>query len=400
MAAIGIWRFTSGDDTSTQASQTDSATSAGGDLSQLDVGKYDIEPRAFPGPPTEEEGRYLEAFRLAEGIALPFSVDAKIPYMYGFATPDPELAATTIAGTSTPIVAPIMEKYGMISAYNVQGYSKRLQEVVRAPEGDALIIMLSSFPNPDTAARAATEMEAADFAVSRENERIDIPGYPDAIAHYRPGWASVAATMASGRLVTTVVTSSSTLTNLDEFTARIQRTLDIQVPLMQNVIAGVDASLTSLPLDPAAMLTRTFTSGEPLAISATNGTIGPHAAGTCVNAQAVEGGVLEDAGVDRCSFTTESFLLRAADKESAAALVPALYEADAEEYFDHDLRAPEGVPGATCYEQKETIWTDSPTIRFACLLSFDRYTAAVYSGEENDVLQRAAAQYAILVNAA
>ncbi|HTQ21592.1 DUF7373 family lipoprotein [Mycobacterium sp.] len=68
--------------------------------------------------------------------------------------------------------------------------------------------------------------------------------------------------------------------------------------------------------------------------------------------------------------------------------------------IDHDLAAPDGLPDARCFEQKPAIWASDANYRYQCLVSFGRYVGHVWSSEEKDVRQRAAAQYAILVNSA
>jgi hypothetical protein len=53
-----------------------------------------------------------------------------------------------------------------------------------------------------------------------------------------------------------------------------------------------------------------------------------------------------------------------------------------------------------CFEQKQDIVADNANARFVCFVSFGRYVGSVISNEEKDAQQRAAAQYAILVNSA
>src|SRR5262249_49760320 len=145
---------------------------------------------------------------------------------------DPKMAATAIAGTSTPIVQPALERYDMISAFIVDGLSNRAGDMEREQTG--LVDMVTSFPNGDAAERAATEMDATDFAVNPDNQRATIPGYPTAKAHYRPGNPSIAATMAVGRLVISIVTSPEQA-NLDGMTRWVQKIFDAQTPLMRQV---------------------------------------------------------------------------------------------------------------------------------------------------------------------
>ncbi|ORA93035.1 hypothetical protein BST27_29180 [Mycobacterium intermedium] len=391
-AGFGIWALTSDGGESSHKNAVD--------LSKLDVGNYNTKPRPLPGPTTTEQGKFLEAYRLAEGVVNPYDVDPVLDHVYGSATPDPATAATTIAGTGTPLTQPVLEKYGMISAYIVQGVSKRIQDFAREKFGDVLLVMVTSFPNDDAAAKAAAEMDAVDFAVNSENRPAQIPGYAKAKAHYRPGSPSIGATMPSGRMVVSVIVRSDENDNVAFLTQRVKRTLDLQTPLLDKVIPSVAIGVTTLPLDPDRMLSRLFVPAEQPQVSSTFGSMGPHAAGFCADSPVRKEGLFEQADVDRCAFSTEGQLLRARDEASAKALLPKLIEAVRAEYIDHDVAPPEALSDARCVEQKAEIVADNANARFVCFVSFGRYIGSVWSNEEKDAQQRAAAQYAILVNSA
>jgi serine/threonine kinase PknH len=148
------------------------------------------------------------------------------------------------------------------------------------------------------------------------------------------------------------------------------------------------------------MLSRIFVAGDLPRVSTDFWSMGPRAALLCWSGQAVKEGLLDQAGVDRCAHSKDSQLLRARDESAATTLLPKVIEADREQYIDHDVAAPDGLPNARCYEQKQAIWADDANSRFECMVSFGRYIAEVWSNEEKDARERAAAQYAILVNSA
>jgi hypothetical protein len=70
------------------------------------------------------------------------------------------------------------------------------------------------------------------------------------------------------------------------------------------------------------------------------------------------------------------------------------------ERVQREVAPPANVPKAQCFEYKQNIWAGTERLRFRCGVIYGRYVAWVNSAEENDVRQRAAAQYAILVNSA
>jgi serine/threonine protein kinase len=393
VAGIGIWRLTSG--TSPQAIDSTQAV----DLNKLDVGRYPTEPRPLPGPPTEDEGRMLEAFRLAEGIANPFDVDPKLSYVLGLPVPGPKQAATAMAGTATPIVQPVLEKRGMISAYLVDGYSVPSGDFSDATNKDAMGILVASFPNPESATLAAAEIDATDFAVNPENQHLEIPGYPQSKAHYRPGYTNLVATTAQDRLVVHIfygrVTSDPV--GVSDLTLMVQRVLDKQLPLMDKVNPVADAALTLAAVDPDHMFSRAFVAGPQPAISNDFATIGPQAVYICASSEDLKQRMFGQNGVDRCTDTPSGRLLRARDDAAATALLAKLVES-AKNDLDREIESPAGLTTAKCHEQKQTVWSNDQDFRFVCWVSFGRYVAFVFSGKENDVRQRAAAQYAILVN--
>ncbi len=397
VGGVGIWRLTSGNSPGPSRS---SPSSPSVDLSKLDVGHYGVQPRPVPGPTSKDEGRNLAAFHLAEGIADPFEVDPVLDHIYGFPAPAAQTAATTISGTGTPLVQPVLEKYGMITAYIVEAMSKRISDFARERSGETLLIMVTSFPNDDAATRAASDMDATDFAVNPDNKKTTIPGYPQAMAHYRPGSPSIGVTMASGYFVVSILARSDAKPDLGSLTQRVQHTLDLQKPLMDKLIPILEASLTSLPLDPDNMLNRLFVAGEVPQISDTFGSMGPRAANLCANSQGRKDGLFKQAGVDRCAFSKDSQLLRAKDETAATTYLPKLIAADRAEFIDHDVTPPDGIKNAQCVEQKQAIWADNANVRFVCSVTFGRYIASVWSNEEQDARQRAAAQYAILANSA
>jgi serine/threonine protein kinase len=124
--SIAVWRLTGGKSTDKSATAID--------LSKLDVGHYGTQPRTLPANPTEEEGRFLAAFSIAEGIVNPYDVDHKLSHLTGVAAPDPKLAASILSpSTLSPIVQPVLQQYGMITAYGVVSLSTEPADIAAAP---------------------------------------------------------------------------------------------------------------------------------------------------------------------------------------------------------------------------------------------------------------------------
>ncbi|MFJ9743944.1 hypothetical protein, partial [Streptomyces sp. NPDC101166] len=365
----------------------------------LDVGHYSTTPRKFTGSPTGEEGRALAASAIAEGMPDPFQIDTSLDHRYGTAQTSPAGAATMIAGTSTPLTQPVMEKYGMISAYGVVGLTKRFTEWSSKPEGNMLLILTMSYPNPDAAARAATDMEAIDFAASPDNVRIPIPGFAQAHAHYRPTSPTIGATWSYRTFVTSIIAAlDMTRVDADALAQRVGQVFTAQSPLLDTVRMVVDASLTMQTRDPDQMLHRAFVTNDQQLISPTYGSIGPRAASLCENAQPHRDRLSEKAGIDRCATTDDSNVLRARDEDAAQTFLTATIKSDRTEYIKRDIDSPAKLGTARCFETKDAIWAGDANLRFQCGVTFGRHVAFVWSNDEQDVRRRAAAQYVILAN--
>ena len=390
-----IWKATSG-----PAKRT---TASGVDLSSLDVGKYSTQSRNLPAITTEEEGRFLAAFRLAESVLIPYDFDQDLTDTLGVAAPDPKIAATLISGNSTPVVQPVLEQYGMTTSYTMFGGTPR--PAAPGTITKSLRVMVTAYPNQDAATKAAAAMDDADFAQNPNNQRQAIPGYPEAHAHYDPADSSMAATMARGYFAISINYGEGGVYKrigyFDELAQNVQHVLDLQMPLLLGVEPIFDIVVTQQRPDPDGMLRRAFVAGAQPAISANYGTVGPRAVVTCESSTLLKAGLFTDAGVDRCSRTPDGQLYRTRDDNAAAGLLSKLIDINRETRIDHDVAPPAGLLNETrCYEQKESFWKGHPNFRFVCLVTFGRYVAFVSSGDENDVRQRAAAQYAILVNSA
>jgi hypothetical protein len=197
-----------------------------------------------------------------------------------------------------------------------------------------------------------------------------------------------------------VVARSDANPDVSYLIQRVKTALDQMTPLVNKLYPIADAGLTGLPLDPDHMLSRIFVSGEVPKVDGNFGSMGPRAAAFCADSETRREVLYAQAGIDRCAVTEEGSLLRAKDEAAAKTYLPKIAESLRSEYIDHDVAPPDGLPNARCFEEKQAIWADNANGRFGCLVSYGRYIGEVFSNEETDVRQRAAAQYAILVNSA
>jgi len=318
-------------------------------------------------------------------------------YINGIPVPTPAAAATSVSATGDPVVQPVLEKYRMVSGFLLQGDQHPFGDRDN-PFRNFVSLMLTSFPGREQAAQAAAEMDGTDFAVNPANAHVDIPGYPDAHAHWQPGIPDIAATMARDDMVVSINFLDEDIhISADGLARRVQKILDAQLPLMERAHPNAEAALTTLPVDPDHMLSRLLVKGDPPPVGPTFASVAGNGVIICEGPTSIQQNLYGRAGVDRCAGTPEGTVLRTRDEDAAKDLATNKVEANAKD-IDHKIMAPHGVPDAICYEQKPDEWKDDPDKRFGCVVTFGRYVASCLSGEEKDILRRAAAQYALLVN--
>jgi hypothetical protein len=174
----------------------------------------------------------------------------------------------------------------------------------------------------------------------------------------------------------------------------VQKAFDAQISFLDRFAPTPPQGLAALPWDLDHMLSRTLNTkpNQPPTV-AKNFVYGPRASTFALEADFQ--GVVAAAGVDRSARAPEVNLERTRDARAAGELVSKLVDADGA--LIRDSEAHNDVPGTRCFEQKADVGL-SPDLRFTCYLSFDRYVAWVWSPTLSDVKQRAAAQYAVLVN--
>ena len=390
--------------TASPAKSSSSSKPPAVDLSTLDTGKYLTLPRRLGQVASEEEGRMAEAIRMAEALADLTKVDptfAKDIERQPLVSPSD--VANIISFTDQAVVQPVLVKYGMIAGHVVQGSSAKMDSGAQPAEDyKAVVLMLVRFADEASARNAAVEMDAVDFAVSPENVPVPVTKYPAAHGHWRPSNPTMASTLAHGDFVIHVIAANPT-PNLETLTGMVATTFDKEIAALDRFQPTPVNQIGKLSKDPDGLLGRLvdLTPGTEPSLSKSVASYGPNGAATTQNERQMKDRVYENAGVDRLAIWLDpklggSSIFRARDRDAAVKLMDALVSTDDD--IDHPIDGVRGLPDAKCFEQKQSTYKDAPGLRFECYVTYDRYVAGVASGDEADVRQRAAAQYALLVN--
>ncbi|WP_040804548.1 DUF7373 family lipoprotein [Nocardia concava] len=396
-----------------------SATAGEVDVRALPVGNYPTDPldvrvTDFYG---SSDGKALALARLAGNIALGADVDPKFGHnvlALPLVSTDTAKSSMVLAGA----VQPVLESNGMMFGFSSSASTHDLVKstdwdfsgnfnpfagAASNPDATSLNVTVLQFPDRQRAQAAADQMEAADFAVAADqNVRVTLNKQPSAKAHWRPGVASLAATLATGQYVVNVYVAQPK-PELEGLRALAEQVLAAQLPLLDQAPALSPREIFRMKYDPDAMLRRTLHPSEYLkADPIVEVTHIPRGYLHYVSDVTTVKPLLEANGVDRVSTARKGgLLLRARDANSAKALWSGINH-----IISGSAEAPAGVPDVACVEnprpKSDPSWFAydawNAADKFLCTLHYDRYVARVASNQLVDAQQKAAAQYALLAN--
>ncbi|NEW48269.1 hypothetical protein GV794_03395 [Nocardia cyriacigeorgica] len=368
------------------------------DVRILDVGDYPIEPLDVDDVHVASDGPILEGLRMAGAIAVPHELDDDLVHNWGTDVIDsPKKAAD--ASSISNVNLPTLERHGFLVAFDIAEGSEPFPTDVRPTDTDAKVtrIVLMRFPDAARASTAARELESTDFAVSPDNRPVDVPGYAQAHAHWRPGIKTVSALLAQDEIVISVFLQHPT-PDLDTMTTRLREVFDAQLPLLDDFEPTPPEEFDELPRDPDGMLRRALTPGprdQRVPISSRD--YAAWSGRAVIHFQPTDEPGMREAwdsgGVDAVAQFGTTTVLRFRDNAAATAFGTAW--SDSQGSHTHSVDPPADVPDARCVERSAT--ADTPATS-RCYVTYRRYAAFVTGDDPTDTSQQAAAQYALLVN--
>ncbi|MGW4356059.1 DUF7373 family lipoprotein [Nocardia sp. NPDC004582] len=380
---------------------TGTATPGEIDIRTLDVGKYSTAPLdlRYEYNPRTRLATELATQRLADHVVNGADIDPAFTFGTGVVSMTNTETATRVLANAT---APVLDANKMMFGLSVGHTDKQPDKSGKTVEGSSFTtVTVLQFRDAAAAAKAATELDEADFAVSPDaNQRVTLPKYPDAHAHWRPGVASIGSTVAHGNYVVNAYVGVPD-PELSKLTALATKVLDAQLPLLDSLPPLTPEGLLRLPFDADHMLRRTLTPGEGfLPDFQTMAVAEPRGFLHRVADQGYWRRIVTDNGIDRYSiagadYDGPSMLFRTRDAQAAKQLATAIIEHGYSGVAD----APAGFPDGKCGQTTATPASSLTRIkRFRCTVSYRQYTAVVDSDQIADAHQRAAAQYALFAN--
>ncbi|KAF0845788.1 DUF7373 family lipoprotein [Nocardia caishijiensis] len=363
------------------------------DLATLDYGHYQHVPLTAP-PGTEYSGRVIESLRIGEVMVNPAKADSalSVPPPDKEAVPLPTPAK--VSGVLSEQARAVLTEHGMLAGFLVAGTD--------TAHTRQLTVLALRMPNAAAATAAAAGLDATDAAVSADNVAVSIPKYPAAKAHWRPTVASMAATIAHGAFVVSVYAVHTT-PDAAALTTLISAAFDAQLPELDRFVPTPPERFADLPIDGEGMLARMV----PEKVGRWSSP-----AVVLVDADNIAGGkgVLHARGVVYGPNAT--FLMGSRQQRTSANALALVGFDGLKRYFD-------ATEARRAYERGITSWTDlrllpgpsgiedircgdagavgsEPEVRYVCALLHGRYIATVFAPTEQQIRQKASAQYSLL----
>ncbi|WP_431953609.1 DUF7373 family lipoprotein [Nocardia lijiangensis] len=363
------------------------------DLSKLDVGNYQTEPKVIGTAKNERQARAREAQRLADYVALPFEADPAYVVDAWFIQPHivlnrKALGSLVINDTFDDVAKDLVA--GWVNSWSTGGGPDTPRRTMN--------VAVLMFPDANIAKAVGPELEHDDFTYNRDNEPVQITKHPDTTSHWRPGVSSIGSWTVHDRYVIFVkVVDDTTAPDLPSLAGHVERMLDVQIPLLAKFKPTPAAELSRIPLDPEGLLGRTLPShperphrAEP------DGTYSGRGAATLISGT----DLLDEFGraeVDLVSFG-DAVVFRSRTRKGAEVLWEVWQPSKHLESDEVLLSAPSGVGDrAECYSEAPKEGSTLTPMNF-CVLQVDRYTVQAYGKQLQDVHQIISAQYALLTH--
>ncbi|MEV0293280.1 hypothetical protein [Nocardia sp. NPDC050710] len=368
------------------------------DISALDSGNYPTTPIDIEKARTVDSGAIRES--IAIGAAMPLLMDIDNRFIYNSrsassrmvtpAVPPDFYIATGIDTKEFNAIVP-----GVVAGWYTFGQRREDMSIGRSAELYAV-----RFTNVDTASAASRIL--GDRTTGTDYR---LPDYPGAISRVRDKIDYRSATMnswlAHGDMLLHLRIEDPLSVPFDPvpLAELTKRAFDKQIDMLKNYTPTPLDKIAAQPLDVDGLLSRVPTfAKEHLPVNGAN-PWGVYPLRSTVHSEShpdIARAAYEDAGMDYLVVGEKVIIYRTRDSSSTTRLTAAMQEqvADKETYKKTD--SPPNFPSAQCFEVKPGV-SSAYQYHPVCWFSIDRHVAQVHGRNVQDVHQRTAAQYKLLV---
>lgn len=395
------------------------------DVRHLDVGPYSTEPIDTYKEYSHSVANGFESgiIRLTNHTATGLDIDPKLKFGTGTQSIAP-LSMDTTANVSD--VEKILSKAGAAAAVRNKvmfGFASGSSDHepdrsgTSMPAATLVTLGVMQFPTEADAARAAGEIEQADFDVARDaNRSVQLKNFPEAHSHWQPGTPTLGSLISRSRYVVSLFVQVPD-GGLPDIEALAEKAYAKQLPMLDALPPLSASDAVKLDPDTDGMLRRIINPNKLYTpASGSLATYDEQGFLHFQNDRAAAKSLFEATHLDR--FTVSDAYIPSAVDYSAAGNAQAfgkgifknatggaiLYRssgaASAADAYSRLLEAPDArmspknVPDSKCAQLP-----DSGNYRqFSCAVRYHNFVAVVWGRQLDDAQQRAAAQYALLAN--
>ncbi|MEV5649060.1 hypothetical protein AB0L57_12485 [Nocardia sp. NPDC052254] len=366
-------------------------TAAEIDVRTLDVGQYPVDRHSYDGP-AAGKGALLEGMRMSDAVVSGIRIDPSLTAGSGgrVVVDSGDATRHLLAVVSKPA----LDRNKMVVGYVAAG-SDKTGSMDRAATSVTDLVM--RFPDEAAARAAAQQLEDADFGVAPDlNRKLTLPKYPDAFVHYRPGIATIGTFMPYKQFVISLFVERPRAEEAD-LLAWVQKTLDAEVPALEQFHATPQNQLDSLPVDPGGLLARAVVEDRSNRTPDVNdfAVYGAPAFVTISSDVPGRQRLVDDTGMDAIAVADNSSVMRVRDTDAGTRLINGMITSSGRQYDPAD--APRGVPGAKCLALNSSGDAQKDS-KFRCYVPYRRYVEVVNANSRDDVDRRVNAAYALLAN--
>ncbi|MCP9621013.1 hypothetical protein NMK54_12690 [Nocardia otitidiscaviarum] len=338
--------------------------------------------------PSRARGILVESLRLGEHLVYADEIDSALTVGRGGGVIANHTGVVSmISGPQRSALSdyPVLGAFGAIAAD--RDYGGEQTETM-------LSISLIALPDEQTAAAAAAAMARADFETNADNVPVAVDAYPTALSHWRPGVPTIGSWLTWKSVVIRIYARmpEPNLERLVEMTTQAYRA---QLAHLENFAPTPEAELPTLRLDPDNLLPRLVKTGDYIPDDRDFAVYSPRTFALLVGKPTEALAAYATHGITAIGVSHNKFLFRLADPARADEAVE--YLASGDEQLEYvPMSGVSGLAGVTCYRAQQPSTMQKEARRFRCLIARGDAVARVFSNQESDVRQLAAAQYAAL----
>ncbi|MFE2998277.1 hypothetical protein ACFXG4_25105 [Nocardia sp. NPDC059246] len=358
------------------------------DVRTLDTGSYPVNRYTYDRN-NGGKGNTLEGIRMTAAIAPAVKIDSHLNIGRGGVVLSTVDDVVNVSHLSSAVKS-VLTNRGFVAGFAASGSDREDVNDNPDPNGTTITTRVLRFPSADNAKLAARELEDADFNVALNvNQKLTLPDYPDAYAHWRPGVPNIGLTMARKDFVISLFILRPSADQKD-LLSWAKKTLDAQAPTLDAFQETPNDQISQLPVDPDRLLARTLVTDrdhktvdpDNFAVFPANWLILPS------DDMAYWTKLVSDGGADEMSSADGNFVIRLRDGKASTDFVTGMIS----NLQESATSGPDKVPDVKCVHRT----SDKTPSR--CYVSYKQYVGVVNGTNDSDAQKKAAAQYALLAN--